>query len=79
MAQTLTLARIASPFSNDRTYEPMVLHALKAHFSNGHQIVKKGDQICTAIDTNALRRCTDTSANTDEVSDGPEQLHYRSV
>jgi hypothetical protein len=40
----------------DRTYQPLLLHALRAYFAQASVLVKKGDLIGVPIDTDDLRR-----------------------
>ena len=44
-ARTLTIARVASPVSVDRTYQPLSLFALHEYFQSGLRLVKNGDII----------------------------------
>ncbi|KAG6891140.1 hypothetical protein C0992_010128 [Termitomyces sp. T32_za158] len=50
-AQSLTIARVASPVSTSRLYQPLFLKALKAYFDNTKRLVKQGDIIAVPIDT----------------------------
>jgi peroxin-6 len=55
VARVVTVARVASPYSNDRAYQPFFLHALKAYFDNQKRLVKKGDLISVAIQPEVAR------------------------
>lgn len=50
-ARTVTVAKIASPYSNDRTYQEFFLQALKAYFMSTKRLLKKGDLIAIPLDT----------------------------
>ncbi|KAG6878747.1 hypothetical protein C0993_008046 [Termitomyces sp. T159_Od127] len=50
-AQSLTIARVASPVSTSRTYQPLFLKALKVYFDSTKRLVKQGDIIAVPIDT----------------------------
>jgi peroxin-6 len=67
-ARTMTIARVASPLSTDRAYQPLFLHALKQYFNEEHRtqrILKHGDIISTNIDTNELRTLSSRAADND--------------
>lgn len=49
-AKEVTLLRIASPTSTDRTLQPSLLLQLKHHFESCRRLVKKGDVIGVGID-----------------------------
>lgn len=55
-ARAVTVARVASPLSTDRTYQSLFLHSLKAYFDETNRLVKNGDLIAVGIDTNAILR-----------------------
>ncbi|KZT03423.1 AAA-domain-containing protein [Laetiporus sulphureus 93-53] len=50
-ARSVTIARIASFLSTDRTYQSLFLRALQAYFEETTRLVKKGDVIAVTIDT----------------------------
>jgi peroxin-6 len=50
-ATSVSLARVASPFSTGRVYQPLFLRALKTHFETSKRLVKKGDMIAVGINT----------------------------
>lgn len=57
-ASAVTIARIASPISTDRSYQPLFLHALKRHFdgpTGTNRLIKQGDIISTEVDTDDRR------------------------
>ncbi|GAA5964160.1 hypothetical protein JCM3765_005357 [Sporobolomyces pararoseus] len=65
-AASLTLARIASPHSVNKLYQPLFLEGLKDHFQNRKRVVKKGDVIAISIDEGRTRYMS-------HVSDGKEE------
>lgn len=44
-AKSITLARVASPFSVHRRYEPLFIDALHEYFGSSKRLVKSGDVI----------------------------------
>lgn len=54
-ARVVTVARVASPLSNDRAYQPFFLHALKDYFDKQKRLVKKGDVIAIGLQTELAR------------------------
>ena len=72
-AKTVTIARVASSFSTDRTYQPLFLQALQAYFKRTTRLVKQGDIITVGIDTDALLRQGSLSNEEDE-EDPVEEL-----
>lgn len=66
-ASSLTLARIASPHSVNKLYQPLFLEGLKDYFQNQRRVVKKGDVIAIGIEEGRVR-FTATSGN-----DGKEE------
>jgi peroxin-6 len=74
-ARTLTLARIASPFSIDRTYQPLFLRSLKAYFDGTKRLVQKGDMIAIGVNTDFAWRLQETDIVADvqpDVDEGDE-------
>jgi peroxin-6 len=63
------VARIASPFSINRTYQSLFLRALKVHFDGTKRLLKKGDMIAIGIDTDFARRLQETDPVDDEQAD----------
>ncbi|OJA08223.1 hypothetical protein AZE42_09390 [Rhizopogon vesiculosus] len=51
VALTLTLSRIASPFSTGRKFEALFLKEIQSYFSSCKRLVKAGDLINVCIDT----------------------------
>lgn len=52
-ARSVTLARVVSPLSVDRTYQPLFLQSLKNYFDSTLRLVKQGDLIAVGIDTDS--------------------------
>jgi peroxin-6 len=80
MARTMTIARVASPLSTDRAYQPLFLQALKRYFNGDgrtKRLLKQGDIICTDIDADHLRRVS--SWPTDETISDLDTITHRSV
>ncbi|KAH7889857.1 hypothetical protein F5I97DRAFT_1848016 [Phlebopus sp. FC_14] len=50
IARSITLARVASPFSTSRRYEPLLTRALQSYFGSSKRLVKDGDIIPLCID-----------------------------
>jgi peroxin-6 len=50
IAISITLARIASPLSIDPEFQDPAVHALRAYFGGGKQLVRLGDIIAIRID-----------------------------
>jgi peroxin-6 len=61
IARTVTVARVASPLSINRAYQPLFLKSLKTYFELGRSLVKKGDIIAVAIDTADSNHLKDTN------------------
>lgn len=50
-ARAVTIARVASPVSVDRAYQPSFLRSLKLYFSDSKRLVKHGDLIAVSINS----------------------------
>jgi peroxin-6 len=48
-AKSVTVARIASPHSVNRAYQPLFLEGLKQYFQSHRRILKQGDLIAVGI------------------------------
>jgi len=59
IARSVTIARVASPFSINRVYQPLFLQALKDYFRGNRSLVKKGDIIAVGIDTDDILKVQD--------------------
>ncbi|GAA5888470.1 hypothetical protein JCM6882_008631 [Rhodosporidiobolus microsporus] len=54
-ASSLTLARLASPHSVNKLYQPLFLEGLKEYFSAKRRAVKRGDVIAVGIEEDRVR------------------------
>ncbi|BGP43176.1 peroxisomal assembly protein [Rhodotorula kratochvilovae] len=54
-AASVTIARLASPHSVNKVFQPLFLEGLKEHFSRRRRAVKKGDVIAVGIDEERVR------------------------
>ncbi|TFK42849.1 P-loop containing nucleoside triphosphate hydrolase protein [Crucibulum laeve] len=54
-ARSITIARIATPLSINRTYQHLFLNCLKTYFNKAKRLVKKGDIVCLSLDTDESR------------------------
>ncbi|KAI0668555.1 AAA-domain-containing protein [Trametes maxima] len=71
VAKTITIARVASAFSTDKTYQPLFLQALQHYFKDKTRLVKQGDVIAVGINTDDLLR--HASVPDDEDPDAPHE------
>ncbi|BGP19899.1 hypothetical protein JCM10213_008627 [Rhodosporidiobolus nylandii] len=55
VAASLTLARLASPYSVNKQYQPLFLEGLKEHFQMSRRVVKQGDVIAVGIEEEKVR------------------------
>ncbi|KAL0574330.1 peroxisomal assembly protein [Marasmius crinis-equi] len=71
-AVSITIARVASPISINRSYQSLFLDALKSHFQGKRRLVQQGDLIAVGVDTNETRNVEDEGRTTEwsEVSAG---------
>ena len=67
MAKAVTIARVASRLSTNRSYQPLVLQGLKSFFDGKKRLVKQGDLLAVKVDLNQLQYLQAAST-----SDGPE-------
>jgi peroxin-6 len=67
-AKCVTVARVASPISVDRTYQPIFLLSLKKYFGTTKRLVKQGDLIPVNIDTDAVSRLGHSDLQLDELA-----------
>ena len=70
VAQTVTIARLTSPISVDRAYQPLFLHKLHEYFRSIPRLTKQGDLIALALDTDD----TQWNANVDNVAGSVEPI-----
>ena len=68
-ARSVTLARVASPLSVDRTYQSLSLQSLKNHFGLTPRLVKQGDLIAIGLDTDSAGFSRDGGQDAGENSD----------
>jgi peroxin-6 len=67
MAKAVTIARVASRLSTNRSYQPLVLQGLKNFFNGKRRLVKQGDLLTVKVDLNQLQYLQAASTG-----DGPE-------
>lgn len=65
------MARVASPISTDRTYQPLFLRSLKTYFKTKH-LAKQGDLIALSLDTDDAGLINDSLAS-DDVLDAEDR------
>jgi peroxin-6 len=56
VARTITIARIASPFSINKRYQFVFAKAIKTYFEAGRKLMKQSDTFAVPIDTDESRR-----------------------
>ncbi|KAH9914715.1 AAA-domain-containing protein [Fomitopsis serialis] len=64
-ARSVTIARVASPISTDRAYQPLFLRALQDYFKDTTRLVKQGDIITVKINTDEVLWQTDADPKDD--------------
>lgn len=74
-ARSVTIARVASPITVDRFYQPLFLRALKTHLHATKRLVKQGDLIAVPICTDDAKRLNDLNAG----DSGEDPLDYKYV
>ena len=67
-AKAVAVARVASPISVDRAYQPAFLRALRTYFNNSRRLVKHGDLIAVGINTSLVG----TAQNGDDEVEGQD-------
>ena len=70
-AQSVTIARVASPISIKRAYEASFHRALQQYFQSEARLVKKGDIIAVAIDPMERLEIRETDDSKDAENDKP--------
>ncbi|EMD34491.1 hypothetical protein CERSUDRAFT_97749 [Gelatoporia subvermispora B] len=55
-ARAVTIARVASPFSTDRAYQPLFLRALQQYLKGATRLIKQGDILAVNINTDEALR-----------------------
>ncbi|EPS97368.1 hypothetical protein FOMPIDRAFT_79362 [Fomitopsis schrenkii] len=77
-ARSMTIARVASPISTDRAYQPLFLRALQDYFKDTTRLVKQGDIISVAINTDDV--LWQAGEGADDAGDGvDEESKYKSA
>lgn len=77
-ARSMTIARVASPISTDRAYQPLFLRALQDYFKDTTRLVKQGDIISVAINTDDV--LWQAGEGADDAGDGvDEESKYKFV
>ncbi|KAL6309205.1 AAA-domain-containing protein [Sparassis latifolia] len=69
MARAVTIARVASPFSTDRTYQYSFLRALQGYFKGTTRLVKQGDVITVKINTDDIQHQGEEDTSGEDGSD----------
>ena len=54
-AKAVTIARVASRLSTNRSYQPLVLQGLKNFFDGKRRLIKQGDLLAAKVDLNQLQ------------------------
>ncbi|UZJ54156.1 hypothetical protein CBS101457_003476 [Exobasidium rhododendri] len=54
-ADSLTIARVAGPFSMNRRYQSLFLGALRSHFEGRRRVIREGDVIAVGFDMGKAR------------------------
>lgn len=72
-ARTVTVARVASPISLDRTYQYLFLRSLKSYFGVKKRLVKRGDLIAIGVDTD-FACCVAEIDSAPENGNGPNTI-----
>ncbi|RDB21464.1 Peroxisomal biogenesis factor 6 [Hypsizygus marmoreus] len=76
MAQTVTVARVASPISTNRIYQHLFLNSLKAYFDSAKRLVKQGDVIAVSLDTNDVNHLQESN-DKDEGGDNNDSAEHK--
>lgn len=51
----MTIARVASRLSTNRSYQPLVLQGLKSFFDGKKRLIRQGDLLAVKVDLNQLQ------------------------
>ncbi|EPQ58726.1 hypothetical protein GLOTRDRAFT_11691, partial [Gloeophyllum trabeum ATCC 11539] len=81
VADEVTIARVASPITIHRAFQPLVLRSLKDYFGDNARLVLEGDIIVMTVSTNDLsgleqETSATESAEEDEPWTHPRGLHH---
>ncbi|PMD41611.1 AAA-domain-containing protein [Hyaloscypha variabilis F] len=69
LARELTLSKISTPFSTDRTLQNALFAGLKNHFGSRTRIVRKGDLVAISVDEDLGRTLYQSSADDPEIDE----------
>ncbi|KAJ7734916.1 AAA-domain-containing protein [Mycena maculata] len=72
-AKAITIARVASPVSVDRAYQPAFLRSLKNYFSHSKRLVKHGDLIAVGINSDTPLDETEETQDVDQRYMSPQR------
>lgn len=75
-ARTVTIARIASPLSSNRSYQHIFLAGLKLHFDITKRLIKQGDIIAVPVDTDISHYSQDHNASVEDLDNLDPRLVY---
>ncbi|KAG5643908.1 hypothetical protein DXG03_009479 [Asterophora parasitica] len=73
-ARAVTIARVASPVSINRVYQPLFLKSLKGYFESTKRLVKQGDIIAVSLDTDDIVQYQDGDENYESSTDDDQTL-----
>ena len=82
VAKVVTIARIASPHSIDRKFQPLFLRALKSHFDHERRLLKKGDILAIPINIDRLglnQELPSENAGQNETTEAHDNLDLKYV
>ena len=68
-ARELTLSKISTPFTTDRTLQNALFAGLKSHFSSRTRLVRKGDLVAIPVDSDLGRTLYQSSADDPDIDD----------
>jgi peroxin-6 len=68
-ARELTLSKISTPFTTDRTLQNALFAGLRSHFSNRTRLVRKGDLVAIPVDSDLGRTLYQSSADDPDIDD----------
>ncbi|GAA5889484.1 hypothetical protein JCM5296_005959 [Sporobolomyces johnsonii] len=71
-ASSVTLARLASPHSVNKLYQPLFLEGLKEHFQGRRRVIRKGDVVAIGIEEGRARFIG--GGNGEGKGDEPEEI-----
>ena len=74
VAKEMTIVRVSTPLSTERTLQNGIFASLKHHFENRRRILRQGDLIALPIDVEASRMLTQPAGGADADADMEELL-----